>query len=192
MSEIKVLVEGGKATAGAPLGPALGPTGVNIKEVVDTINEKTKSFSGMKVPVTVVVNPSKKSFEIEVGSPPTSSLIIGEAKAEKGAGNPKTEVKGNLTLAQVKKIAEMKMGKLNSYNIYKAAREVVGTANSMGITIEGMHAKDFQAELESGKYDSEFGRESLVKGVKKELGSFAEGMAEAAQDLKAEIKGKKK
>ena len=62
MGEISVLVEGGKATAGAPLGPALGPTGVNIKEVVDTINSKTKSFTGMKVPVKVIINPCKKTF----------------------------------------------------------------------------------------------------------------------------------
>ena len=156
MPEIKVLFEGGKATAGAPLGPALGPTGVNIKEVVDTINEKTKKFSGMKVPVKVQITPGKKTFEIEIGSPRTSSLIVQEAKADKGAGNPKTEVKGNLTIAQVKKIAEMKLSHLNSYSLYKAAREVVGTCNSMGITIEGKHAKEFQTELASGKWASEF------------------------------------
>lgn len=160
MPEINVLVEGGKATAGAPLGPALGPTGVNIKEVVDTINDKTKAFAGIKVPVTVVVNPSRKTFEIEVGSPPTSSLILKEAKGEKGAANPKTEVKGNLTIDQVKKIAEMKLSKLNSYTMFKAAREIVGTCNSMGVTIEGKHAKEFQKELESGKWNKDFGMES--------------------------------
>ncbi len=192
MPEINVLVEGGKATAGAPLGPALGPTGVNIKEVVDTINEKTKAFAGMKVPVTVVVNPGKKSFEIEVGSPPTSSLIVKEAKADKGAGNPKTEIKGNLSMAQVRKIAEMKMSHLNSYSMFSAAREVIGTCNSMGITVEGKHAKEIQQEMKDGKWDAEFGREPVAKGVKKEVESFVEGMAQAAIDVRKSISGKKK
>ena len=156
MGEISVFVEGGKATAGSQLGTALGTTVVKINEVVDTINSKTKSFTGMKVPVKVIINPGKKTFEIEVGSPPTSSLIVQEAKTDKGAANPKTEVKGNLTISQVKKIAEMKLSKLNSYSIYKASREIVGTCNSMGITIEGMKAKEFQKELASGKWDKEF------------------------------------
>ena len=75
MPKIKAMVEGGKATAGAPLGPALGPLGVNIGQVVAKINEQTKKFEGMTVPVEVDVNPSKKTFEIFVGSPPTSALI---------------------------------------------------------------------------------------------------------------------
>ncbi|MDO8634471.1 MAG: 50S ribosomal protein L11 [archaeon] len=152
MPEIKVLVEGGKATAGAPLGPALGPTGVNIKQVVDEINEKTKNFAGIKVPVKVIIDPAKKGFEIEVGSPPTSSLIIKEAKADKGAANPKTEVKGNLAMEQVKKIAEMKFDSVNSYSLGKAMREVIGTCNSMGVTVEGKPAKEIQQEIRSGKW----------------------------------------
>ncbi|MCR4369244.1 MAG: 50S ribosomal protein L11, partial [archaeon] len=78
MAEISALIEGGKATAGAPLGPALGPLGVNIGEIVAKINEKTKSYAGMKVPVTIEVD-SKKHYEITVGSPPTSALITKEA-----------------------------------------------------------------------------------------------------------------
>ena len=64
--KIDVLVEGGKATAAPPLGPALGPLGVNIGEVVGTINEKTKAFAGMKVPVKVTVDSDTKEFDIEV------------------------------------------------------------------------------------------------------------------------------
>ena len=53
---VEAMVEGGKATAGPPLGPALGPKGVNIGQVVAKINEKTKAFTGMKVPVKVIIN----------------------------------------------------------------------------------------------------------------------------------------
>ena len=73
--KLDVLVDGGKATPGAPLGPALGPLGVNIVEIIKAINEKTKAFEGMKVPVTLVVDPKTKAYTITVGTPPTSALI---------------------------------------------------------------------------------------------------------------------
>ncbi|MCX6800717.1 MAG: 50S ribosomal protein L11 [Candidatus Diapherotrites archaeon] len=153
MGELKVMVDGGKATAGAPLGPALGPTGVNIGQVVAKINEKTAAYTGMKVPIKVIIN-RDKSFEIEVGSPPISALIIKEAGAQKGAANPKADKMGNLTIAQLKKIAEMKWEKMNSYKMKSAVKEVAGSCDSMGITVEGMRAADAIKEIEKGKYDN--------------------------------------
>ncbi|HDJ50955.1 MAG TPA: 50S ribosomal protein L11, partial [Thermoprotei archaeon] len=79
---IEVLVEGGKATPGPPLGPALGPLGVNVAQVVKAINEATKEFEGMKVPVKVIVDVATRQFEIEVGLPPTSALILKELGIE--------------------------------------------------------------------------------------------------------------
>src|SRR5439155_1748460 len=73
VEKLSVLVDGGKATPGPPLGPALGPLGLNIVEIIKAINEKTKSFEGMKVPVTLLVDPKSKAFTIEVGTPPTSA-----------------------------------------------------------------------------------------------------------------------
>ena len=71
---VSALVTGGEASAGPPLGPALGPMGVNVLQVVNTINDKTKDFSGMKVPVKVEVDPGTKKFTVEVGVPPTASF----------------------------------------------------------------------------------------------------------------------
>ena len=80
MSEkVEALVEGGKASAGPPLGPALGPMGVNIGEVINQINEKTKDFKGMKVPVIVIID--GKNFKIKVGTPPISAMIKKEGKS---------------------------------------------------------------------------------------------------------------
>ncbi|MFA4907799.1 MAG: 50S ribosomal protein L11 [archaeon] len=155
MPEISVMVEAGKATAAAPLGPALGPLGVNISEVVSQINEKTKPYAGMKVPVKVNVD-ARKHFTIEVGSPATSVLIKKELGIETAAHNAKTEVAGNLSMQQVRKIAEMKLEGLSSTAIKKACREVIGTCNSMGVTIEGKKAKEMQAEIAEGKWDSAF------------------------------------
>ena len=104
---VEALVDGGRASAGPPLGPALGPKGVNIGQVIAKINEKTKAFEGMKVPVKILIN-DDKSFDIKVGTPPMSALIKGELGVESGAHNAKTEKVGNLTLEQAKKIATMK------------------------------------------------------------------------------------
>ncbi|MDD5148686.1 MAG: 50S ribosomal protein L11 [Candidatus ainarchaeum sp.] len=154
MPDISVLVEAGKATAAAPLGPALGPLGVNIGLIVAQINEKTRAFSGMKVPVRIAID-SKKNFEIFVGSPPTSALIKKEAKLEAGAANPKQPV-GNISMEQAVKVAKMKIDASGSSKIKSVVREVVGVCDSMGITVEGKPAREIQKELKEGKFDSMF------------------------------------
>jgi len=153
MPEINVLVEAGKATASAPLGPALGPMGVNIGDVVAKINEKTKQFAGVKIPVKVIVDSGNKSFEIKVGSLPTSALIKKEISLKKGASNPKTEQVGNLTIEQVKKLAEMKIDGSMATSLKAVVKEVVGACHSMGVTIEGKKAGEMQKEIAEGKYD---------------------------------------
>ena len=153
-SRIKLLVEGGKASPGPPLGPALGPLGVNIGQVVAMINEKTAQFEGMKVPVTVVVDKDKK-FEIEVGSPPVSALIKKELGAEKGAKTPGKEVVGNLSFSQVLKIARMKLGGSLAGNLKKAVKEVLGTCVSVGVTVDGKDPREVQREVDEGKRDGE-------------------------------------
>jgi large subunit ribosomal protein L11 len=147
---VEALVPGGKASAGPPLGPALGPLGVNVAQVVAKINEKTKDLNGMQVPVKVIVK-SRTEFEIEVGTPPTSALIIKEMGVEKGTGD-KTIV-GNITMEQVLKIANIKRKGLLSKTLKNAASEVVGTAGSVGASIDGMQSKEAQLAIASGKYD---------------------------------------
>ena len=88
---ISAQVTGGEASAGPPLGPALGPLGVNIMEVINKINEKTGDFKGMKVPVTVSVDTDTKEWDIEVGIPSASALILKEANITKGTGTAGTE-----------------------------------------------------------------------------------------------------
>jgi len=190
MGEVSALIEGGKATAGAPLGPALGPLGVNIGEVVAKINEKTKDYSGMKVPVTVEVN-SDKTYNIVVGSPPTSALILKEIKAKKGGASQKTDDVGNLSMAQVKKLAEMKVDSLTSSEIYYAAREIVGTCNSMSVKVEGKYAIEIQKEFKAGKWDSFFGatpaeqtQEKVEETVDKVVDEAKETVEEVVEQVK--------
>ena len=155
VEKLQVLVDGGKATPGPPLGPALGPLGVNIVEILKAINEKTKSFERMKVPVTLLVDPKTKGFSIEVGTPPTSALIVKELKVEKGSGDAgKTRV-GNLSLNQAIKVANMKADAMLAKTLKARVLEVVGTCVSMGVTVDGKSAKDASKEIQAGKYDKQ-------------------------------------
>ncbi|MGP3667968.1 MAG: 50S ribosomal protein L11 [Candidatus Bathyarchaeota archaeon] len=150
---VEALVSGGKATAGPPLGPALGPLGVNVVAIVNKINELTKDFAGVKIPVKVVVDIDTKEFEVEVGTPPTVALIVKELGVEKGSGKPKSEKIGNLTIEQVKRIAKIRMSKSYAKSLKAAVKEVAGTCVSMGVTIEGKDPKEFQKDVDKGVYE---------------------------------------
>lgn len=152
---VEVLVEGGRATPGQPLGPALGPLGVNIPKIVAEINNKTKAFDGMKVPVKIIIDSKTKNFDIKVGTPPTSSLISKELGVEKGSGSPKANKVGNLTIDQAVKIAQMKGDSLMGKDLKMKVLEVVGTCTSMGVTIEGMEPKVARTEILAGKFDQQ-------------------------------------
>ena len=153
MVAVKTMVEGGKATTGPPLGPALGPLGLNLGQVVKDINEKTKSFAGMQVPVTVnVIDPATKKYEILIGVPPTSALLKKEIGIEKGS-KAKGAVAGNATLDQIKKIAEQKKPSLLSYSMKGAVLEVLGTALSLGITVDNKSPREIQNKIKNGEIE---------------------------------------
>lgn len=152
---VEALVDGGRASAGPPLGPALGPKGVNIGQVIEKINERTKAFDGMKVPVKVMIN-DDKSFEIKVGTPPVSALIKSELGIDLGAGNPKAEKVGDLTLDQAKKIADMKQDDLLGADLKSRVLEIAGSCVSIGVKIDGKAPKIFQKDVKDGLYDDRF------------------------------------
>ena len=152
---IKVLVQGGKATAAPPLGPALGPLGVNIGQVVADINKKTDAFKGMQVPVDVIVDSDTKEFTIEIGTPPASALIKKEAGVEKGSGNPLADKVADLLIEQIIKVAMMKKEDLLGKTLQDRVKEVIGTCNSMGVMVEGIQAKDAIKLVNEGKFEEE-------------------------------------
>jgi large subunit ribosomal protein L11 len=154
--QVEALLSGGEATAGPPLGPALGPLGVNVLQIVNRINELTDAYAGMKVPVKVIVDIDTKDFEVEIGTPTTSALIVKELGIEKGSGNPKTEKAGNLTVEQVAKIAKMKIPGSYALSDNSAAKEVLGSCVSMGITVDGRDPREIQKEISDGKWDKLF------------------------------------
>ncbi len=150
---IETVVDGGKANAG-PLGPVLGPAGVNIGKVVVEINQKTKDYTGMKVPVKIVID-DKKNFTVEVGTPPVSQLVLSKAKIEKGSGTPNKSQVGNLTIKQCLEIAEMKGGKMLGASPKARVKEVVGTCVSMGVTVEGRNPREVSKAIAAGEFDAQ-------------------------------------
>jgi large subunit ribosomal protein L11 len=148
---VEVLIEGGSATPGPPLGPALGPLDINLMQVVDEINSKTADFAGMKVPVKVIVD--GKDFEIEIGTPPTTALIKEELGIEKGSHEPGLDIVNDLPIETALKIARMKFDSLLA-NDYKAGiKEVMGTCVSMGLSVDGKDPRQAQKDVDAGVYD---------------------------------------
>ncbi len=156
MKNVELLVAGGQATAGPPLGPALGPLGINIMAVVTKINELTKDYAGMKVPVKISVNSEDKTFEVTVGTPTASALLVAELKVEKGSGTPNTAKIGDLSVEQIVRIAKIKRPELLAKTLKGAAKEMMGTCVSVGVTIEGKDPREVQKEIDAGTHDAMF------------------------------------
>ncbi len=153
--KIDILIEGGKATAAPPLGPALGPMGVNIGQVVGEINNKTGDFKGMKVPVSVIIDTDTKEFEIKIGTPPATQLIKKELGIKKGSQNPASDIVADISIEQLVKVAKMKSDSLLGKDIHSKVREIAGTCQSMGVTIDGKKAFEALKDLKKGTYKEE-------------------------------------
>ncbi len=157
---VKVLVEGGKATPGPPIGPALGGLGVDIGRIVGEINQKTKEYAGMKVPVEIIVDLETRQYEVKVGLPPTSMLLIREIGVEKGSGEAGSKAVGDLKREQIVKIAKMKFESMNTTSLKSAVKQVLGTAVSVGVTVEGKHPKEAIEDVDAGLWDDLLKEES--------------------------------
>ncbi len=157
MTVVEVLVEGGKASPGPPLGPALGPLGVKITDVVKSINEHTEAYAGMEVPVKITVDAGE--VDIKVGIPPTSALIKKELGIEKAQTDSTTDYTGDITLEQLKEIAKKKKEGMLAASLKSAIKEIIGTCVSMRLKVEGKAAKELQKDIEEGRYDEEIAKD---------------------------------
>ena len=153
---VSALVTGGQANAGPPLGPTLGPLGVNILQIVNAINEKTKDFEGMKVPVTVSVDKKSKQWTVEVGIPSAAALILKEAGLQKGSGTSGSTWVGDITPDSIVKVAKLKIDSSYATDIKSAAKEIIGTCLALGIKINGKNPKEITPEVDAGKWDDKF------------------------------------
>ncbi|MEK6966403.1 MAG: 50S ribosomal protein L11 [Thermoproteota archaeon] len=156
LQTVSTLVTGGQASAGPPLGPALGPMGVNVMQVISAINEKTKDFEGMRVPVTVSIDPSTKKWEIEVGIPSSAALLLKEAGIQKGSGTSGSNWVADVKFDTIVKVAKTKIDSSYATSLKSVAKEIIGTCVSLGVKIEGKTPKEVTAEINAGKWDEKF------------------------------------
>ena len=186
METLEFLVTGGKASGGPPIGPALGPLGVNIGEIVAAINDKTKDMAGMDVPITLNIDTTTKEFSIEVGTPPVSALIKKELGVAKGSGNPKLEKVGDLPIDAIIKIARVKSN--IGPTVHSAVKQVIGSCVSVGVLVEGKNPSEVIKEVNEGKYDDKIsGKVKLVEQTKEELEARKAELAKEAEAAKAEV-----
>ena len=150
---IRIMVEGGKATPGPPLGPTLSALKLNVMEVVNAINEATKDFEGLSVPVEIIVDTTTKKFEAKVGVPTTTALLLKEVGAKEPSGDPAHKKIGDLPLEKIIKIAIIKKEQLTAKTLKAAVKTILGSARSIGITVEGKDPKIVQKEIDEGLYD---------------------------------------
>ncbi len=131
---IKLQIPGGQATPSPPVGPALGPHGLNIMEFCKSFNSQTQGQDELIIPVVITVY-QDRSFTYITKTPPAAVLIKKELKLEKGSGEPNKEIVGSITQAQLESIARIKMPDMNCYDVEAAKRVVAGTARSMGVKL---------------------------------------------------------
>ena len=192
---VDALVSGGKATAAPPLGPALGPLGVNIGQVIVEINKKTSSFKGMQVPIKVVIDTETKEFEVTVGTPPASALIKQEAGLEKGSSNPLLEKVADIKIEQAIKISKMKQDSLLGKTTKERVKEILGTCQSMGVLVEGKPAHEIIVAIDKGEFADEIKHEKTevsaeeLKELEAEKKRLQEDLAKKRAEYEALAKG---
>ncbi|MBK9973511.1 MAG: 50S ribosomal protein L11 [Planctomycetes bacterium] len=135
-AKVKLQCPGGQATPAPPVGPALGQHGVNIADFVKRFNDQTRDRMGMILPIEISIY-KNRSFTFIIKSPPASILIKMELKLKSGSKTPGREGAGEITQAQLEKIAKIKMNDLNAGSVEAAARVIAGTARSMGVKVKG-------------------------------------------------------
>ncbi len=131
---VKLQIPAGQANPSPPVGPALGPHGVNIMEFCKAFNARTQGQEGMIIPVVITIF-SDRSFTFITKTPPASVLLKKAAKIVKGSGEPGRTKVGKVTKEQIREIAQIKMKDLNAMDLDAAIRTIEGTARSMGIEI---------------------------------------------------------
>ena len=156
--QIKLLVEGGSMQPGPALSQKLGPAGINIGQVIQKVNDATKSFQGMKVPVEVDID-SSKNIEVKVFSPPVAELLKKELGIEKGSGLQKKTKMANASIEQIISVSKTKLPNLLSRTLEAAIKSVLGSCITLGILVENKNPLEVIRDIEAGKYAKEIKEE---------------------------------
>jgi large subunit ribosomal protein L11 len=186
--KVKLIVEGGKMQPGPAVSQQLGPMGINLGKVISDVNEATKGYVGLKVPVELDVDPKSKDFSVSVFSPPVSELIKKELNLERGSGKPNEIKVGNIAIERIISIADTKSPDLLAKDLKAAVKLVVGTCVSLGALVDNKEPKEIEIEIDNGKYDKEINEKitNVSDDKKSKLEKFfAVRKAKQEKDIKA-------
>jgi len=165
--QIKLLVEGGEMKPGPVLSQKLGPAGIPVNEVIQKVNEATKSFNGLKVPVELEIDTKTREIIVKVLSPPVSELLKKELGAEKGTGDHKQIKVANASIEQIISVSKTKLPDLLGKDLKAAVKTVLGSCISLGVLVENKSPKEIINEIDEGKYDSEISEEKIETSEEK-------------------------
>jgi len=135
MAMVKLQVQAGKANPAPPIGPALGPHGINIMDFCKAFNAQIQALGDTIIPAVLTIY-KDRSFSFILKTPPASELIKKAAGIIKGSGTPNKEKVGKITMDQIREIASTKMPDLNANDVEHAMETIKGTAKSMGVEIQ--------------------------------------------------------
>ncbi len=157
---IKLLIDGGDMKPGPAIAQQLGPIGINIGQVISKVNEATKEFKGMKVPVKLDINEKTKDFTVETSSPPTSELLKKELNLEKGTSDHRNIKVGNASIEDVIKITKIKYPNMLEKDFKTAVKSILGTCASIGILVENQGPNELIHKIDSGRFEKEINAQS--------------------------------
>jgi len=184
---IKLLIDGGSMTPGPAVAQQLGPMGINMGKVISDVNEATKEFKGMKVPVELDVDEKTKEFTVQTSSPPTSELLKKELKLEKGTADHKNEKVGNASIEDIIKVAKVKFSSMLEKEFKSAIKSILGTCASIGIFVENQEPNELIEKVAEGKFDKEINEKQTETSPekRKKLEDYF-NKVKAAQEAKLE------
>jgi len=180
MAVIKLMVEGGKMSPGPAVAQQLGPMGINMGKVISDINEATKEFAGVTLPVHLTVDAETKEVSIKVLSPPTSELIKKELGIEKASGARLKQRVGNFAIEQVIGVAKSKHDHMLSNEFISSVKSVLGTCQALGVLVENQETPEVLEEIAQGKYleEIEAQKTDVSPEKRKELDAYFAEVAE--------------
>ncbi len=183
--QIKLLVEGGEMKPGPVLSQKLGPVGIPVNNVISKVNDATKDFKGMKVPVELDVDASTKEFTIKVFSPPVSELIKKELGIEKGTKEHKKIKVANASIEQIISVAKTKFPNLLCKDLKAAVKIVLGSGVSLGILVENQNPREVALDVDAGKYDEEINNQKITtpEEKRKSLDEYFSEIKESQEKL---------
>ncbi len=163
---IKLIVDGAEMRPGPTVAQKIGPLGINMGQVISEVNKATVEFKGIKVPITLDIDPKTKKFKVEVSSPPTSELLKKELGLESGSGDHKKNKVGNISIETIIKVAKVKHSSMLAKEFKSAVKSVIGSAVSLGILVENV-GKDLISDIDAGKYDKEINAQKTETSAEK-------------------------